>query len=920
VDGRVLGRFEATAQLEQFVEGLSAGPGSLVIEGEAGIGKTTLWRATVNGAGERGLHVLACRPAESETALAYSGLADLLAAVDRSALAILPAPQRHALEVALLLSDPTLRSPDPRAVFAAFGGIVRSLAGETPVLVAIDDLQWLDASSLWALEFTSRRLGDARVGILATARRPPDAGIMPRGLVPGAEVLRLDPLSPAAIHQLVKERVGLSLPRSTLLRLHRMTRGNPFFAIETARVLLASGLPGPSDSWPVPPDLRKAVAARVQRLPESARLSLLAIAAGAVLTVESLDEADLDAAAHAGMTAISTEGTVQLAHPLFASAIYQGATPRERRRVHAVLAESSDELEEMARHRALACVAADDDVASLLERAAARARSRGAPDIAAELAARSRQLTPSDRPEQAWARELMAAEHHCHAGDLEHARTLLNGLVTSSEPSVPRSRALRLLGEVCYRSRNADEALRHLRDAVDAAGDDVAFRARAELDLAFVLYSSFGSFQEGHECAVRALAAAENQPDEELLASALACCAHTELLLGFGLDDDKIDRALALEDVDRSSPLEGRPSLLAGSALLHAGEFARARAVLEGLRSRLVERGDESGLPDVLALLARLECREGNLVAASRIADEGYELALQLRSDSLVAGAAAARALVHAHAGRIEETRSAAAEAIERAARSEWRLAAFWASTALGLLEISLEHDQAVISTLAHSIDLVERHGLPEPSRCPFLPDAIEALVRLGELDRADRLTRLLEDRGRELGRLWAIVTGARCRALVLAGSGELVEAIAVLERAMPETLALPERLERARTLLVKGQLERRRKQRGRARDTLRDALVTCEEINAALWAQRVRADLARVGAVRARLELTATELRIATLAAQGMTNREIGAAAFVSEKTVEANLSRIYRKLSIRSRAELGVRLAMVEALPESG
>jgi DNA-binding CsgD family transcriptional regulator len=236
---------------------------------------------------------------------------------------------------------------------------------------------------------------------------------------------------------------------------------------------------------------------------------------------------------------------------------------------------------------------------------------------------------------------------------------------------------------------------------------------------------------------------------------------------------------------------------------------------------------------------------------------------------------------------------------------------AFWATSALGLLEVSLGHDDAVVATLAHSIGLVEKHGLPEPSRCSFLPDAIEALARLGELDRADRLTTLLEDRGRELGRRWAVVTGARGRALVLAGRGDVVAALAVLERTLPEAVALQRPLELARTLIVKGQLERRRKQRRAARESLQRALGLCEEIGAALWAERARSELARIAHAREGNDLTATESRIATLAAGGLTNREIAAAAFLSQKTVEANLSRIYRKLGVRSRAGLGVKLA---------
>ncbi len=337
----------------------------------------------------------------------------------------------------------------------------------------------------------------------------------------------------------------------------------------------------------------------------------------------------------------------------------------------------------------------------------------------------------------------------------------------------------------------------------------------------------------------------------------------------------------------------------------------RARVVLETLRARLVERGEESDLSDLLDILARLECLAGNLAEAGELADHGYELARQAGSDSSAAGTRATRALVHAHAGQVAETRAAAAEAIELAGRSGWQLAAFFASTALGLLELSLGDDEAVVATLAHSTALAEERGLVEPSRWPFLPDVIEALVRLGELDRADRLTQLLETRGRALARPWAIVTGARCRALVLAARGDVGNALLGLDRVLAEEPLLPMPLELARTLIVKGQLERRRKQKRAARDSLQRALELCEEVGAMLWAERARSELARLGRVPHPDGLTATEARVAALAASGLTNREIAASAFLSQKTVEANLSRIYRKLGIRSRAELGVRLA---------
>jgi DNA-binding CsgD family transcriptional regulator len=908
VDPSVVGRDEPLAQLDDFIRAVGGRPASLLIEGEAGIGKTVLWQVAVDEAAERGYRVLVSRPTESETALAYSGLADLLTNTDATLLGTLPGPQREAIEVALLLSEPGARPPAPRAIFTAFGAVMRAIAEDAPVLLAVDDLQWLDRSSQRALEFVSRRLGEAPVGILITARLD-EAGLP--GL-PDTAVIRLGPLSPAALHRLINAQVGVSLPRSTVLRVHRTAGGNPFFALELARVLVDAGLPAASEAWPVPDDLREMVAARVAQLPAATRSVLLTAAAAGQPAITGLGPSALRATERAGVVAIGRHGRVRFAHPLFASAIYEGAAPAQRRGVHAVLAAAEGDIEERARHRALASAGPDEEIAQLLEDAAERARARGAPDVAAELGERAFTMTPPDRPEQRWLRRLASAEHYFHAGDLERARSLLVELVDAPVPGPLRSRALRQLGEACFNLGELDDSLRHLRDAIDAADGDLGSIAAAEAELAFVLSRSFGSFEEAAAAAARALAAAEALGDESLLSFALAASASTEFfILGRPLAEEKVARALALEDMEQPSPIERRASFLLGFTLLHAQELDRARELLETLRVRLIERGEESDLPELLAVLARLECVAGDLDRAGALADDGYEIARQAGSDALAALTCSVRALVDAHRGRVDETRAAAAETVELAGRSGVQIAAYWASTAIGLLELSLGDDDAVVATLARSIEIVETHGLVEPSRQPFLPDAIEALVRLGELDRAERLTAQLEERGRALGRPWVVMAGARCRALVLAARGDVAGALAGLERALAEQPSLPMPLEDARTLIVKGQLERRRKQKRQARESLERALELCERIGAGLWAERARSELARLGRVADRDDLTATEARVAALAATGLTNREIAAAAFLSQKTVEANLSRIYRKLGIRSRAELGLRLA---------
>src|SRR3954453_18272481 len=471
----IVGRDEPLVVLERFVGGVAAAPATLVIEGEAGIGKTTVWQAGIDMAARRGYRGLACRPVEAEAGLAYAGLADLLAGVEDDCFDVLPGPQRDAIDVALLRSPATGRAAEPRAIFTAFGGVLRALTRDVPVLVAVDDRQWLDSSTQRALEFVSRRLVDEPIGMLVAARV---AGAPASATGP---VLRLGPLGAGALHRLIKTPTGVRLSRPAVMRVHRTTAGNPFFALELARVLVAAGLPEAGESWPVPEDLRDMVSARLARLPSAVRSALLVAAADARPAISGLDDVALATAEQAGIVTIAAEGRVRFAHPLFAAVITAAATAAERRRVHARLAARAEDVEERARHRALACEGPDEDVARLLDRAAAAARARGAPDIAAELAERAAALTPPDRPGAMFARRLTAAEHHFHAGDLEHCATLLAALTDVQPPGVDRSHALRLLGETRYRLGSVDEALALLRRAIDAAAGDPSAIARAQL-------------------------------------------------------------------------------------------------------------------------------------------------------------------------------------------------------------------------------------------------------------------------------------------------------------------------------------------------------------------------------------------------------------------------------------------------------
>lgn len=266
------------------------------------------------------------------------------------------------------------------------------------------------------------------------------------------------------------------------------------------------------------------------------------------------------------------------------------------------------------------------------------------------------------------------------------------------------------------------------------------------------------------------------------------------------------------------------------------------------------------------------------------------------------------QAVVSAYTGREAETRTAAASAIDLAQRCGAPRLADWASISLGFLEVSLGNHAAAITALTPLIAEFDHMPCTEIVTAGYVPDAFEALVSLGRHTEAEPMINAIEVNGRWLDRPWMLAIGARCRSMWLAAQGDIAGALVMAEAALGHHDRLPMPFERARTLLLIGQLQRRQRKKEAARTALRDALATFEELGSRLWADRARAELTRSSGAPARaLGLTASEQRVAELAATGMTTRDVAAALFISPKTVESNLARVYRKLGIKSRAELG-------------
>jgi DNA-binding NarL/FixJ family response regulator len=370
----------------------------------------------------------------------------------------------------------------------------------------------------------------------------------------------------------------------------------------------------------------------------------------------------------------------------------------------------------------------------------------------------------------------------------------------------------------------------------------------------------------------------------------------------------KVQRALELEDRDADVPIPFGASTVNALVLAWTGRLDEARAQVSSVRNRCIERGEYGHLMFIDLHSTLIEVWRGNFTEAAQIARDATERADQLGGDHGFVIADTIGAVVAAYAGREQEARTHARAAIEKASRCDSPRLADQAIMSLGLLEVSLGNNADALTTLQPLVARFSTLPGTEIVTAAFLPDAIEAMIALGRLDDAEPMIEALEHHGRRLDRAWMVAIGARCRSMMLAAQGELEAATRMAQQAMTAHQPLPMPFERARTQLLLGQLQRRQRQKEAATTTLTEALAAFDGMKTTLWTDRTRNELARTRMSPTRtLLLTPSEQRVAELAASGLTNRDIAAAVFISPKTVDANLGRIYRKLGIHSRAELG-------------
>jgi DNA-binding CsgD family transcriptional regulator len=909
-----IGRALELEQLQAFLSVSTDALDTLLLVGQAGMGKTTLWTLGLALAAEQGYRVLSCRAAGAEARLAYAGLGDLIRGVDEAMIAGLPPPQRRALEIALLRAESEGEGPSEQAVALASLSLLHRLGAESPVLVAVDDAHWLDAPSAAVLEFVARRVEREPAKVLAATRAEPDGA--DRSLVSAAVrderslVLTLGPLTRAELHHLVQERLGFSLSPPALRAVHDASGGNPFFALEIARTLENRSTRVEARLMQVPESLEELLGERIDPLPAGCQELMLIAAAlrrpTTALLVSASGKADiddLDAAVKAGVLEVE-HSEIRFTHPLFASAVYTRASPGARRRVHSRLGEVVQDEEERARHLALGAAGPAETIAAALERAAEGAAARGAPTAAAELAELSVESTPSGSALDAARRSLAAGAYAWHAGESARARAIFERLVEELPPGPLRADAYLHLAF----TREDDDAVvaEICRQALaDAEGDP--FRTSEIRRVLGFVSMVMGDLAAALEHGRLAVAAAEESGDAHQLAGTLSFDAVFRRFAELA-GDDELARALELESrLDNVLPIYS-PTIVSGLALMYDGALDAALARLEQARATIDEQGNEVALAQLVIHLCELEWRSGNWPLAERYASEGLQLTEQLGMKQSHSSMLYCTALVAAGFGRAEEARRAAEEGARLADEASDFLYRTHSQTVLGFLELSIGDSDAACTVLAPLLEQVVEAGWREPAVFYSLwPDAIEVLIRAGEVDRAVVFLSRFEELYEVRPTGWAEGIAARSRALLEAARGDLAAATEHAERAARAHTDLGQPFEQARTLLIQGLVHRRAKHRRLGRAALEEAAVLFESLGARLWVERAREELRRIGGRSSPVdELTPTERRVAERAAAGETNREIATNLFMSLKTVEANLSRVYRKLGISSRRDL--------------
>lgn len=906
-----MGRRAERDAVERLLDGARAGhSGVLVVRGEAGIGKTALLEHARDAAELSGFRVESLTGAQSETQFAFAGLHQLCVPVlDR--VGALPEPQQAALGVAFGLRGGSV--PERFLVGLATLNLLAEAAEGEALLCLVDDAQWLDEASAQVLAFVARRVGAERLALVFAVRDSDESGAP---AFSGLPELRLDRLGESEAWALLTAAVRAPLDDVVRARIVAEARGNPLALVELHRIAqpahLAGGFEVP-DGPDVPRRIEHSFRQRSGSLPAETQLLLLVAAAEPTGDVALLWRA----AAHLGVTPqaaapaeaaglLEIDSRVRFRHPLVRSAVYQAATPPDRRRVHGALATVTDpgsDPDRRAWHRAQAVLGTDEEAAAELEQLADRARARGGLAAAGAFLQYAAELTPD--PATRATRALKAAHAKHEAGAAEAALALLTVAAAGPLDDLQGARLELLRAQITfYLTRGSDvpgmllDAAKTLAPLDPVLARDTYLHA---LDTAIITGGPGLGLAEVASTARHAPAPPGTPRPSDLLLDGLVA-RYAE---GYEAGVPGLRRALEASCAD-DPPSRGaadgdsrRWLWLASRTALMLFDDERAHQLAERNVRLARETGALASLPTALLFLAVLSALAGKPSRATELIAEEHAVTEGSAAVSLRFGQLVLAAWRGHEAETVEIHETAVREAMDRGNRTEVALAHY----ALAVLQNGLGN-YAVASDAAR--EACDSHEPPHTSLA--LPELVEAAVRAGRTEQAAVALEELDLRARATQSPWGLGLAVRSRALL--GMGDAAEAD--YREAIERLRGCRMGVYLARTHLVYGEWLRREGRRQDAREHLRTAHRLLTDMGAEAFAARAGRELRATGehprkrTAQPADALTPHELHIARLVATGATSREVGAQLFLSPRTIEAHLRNIFRKLGITNRRQL--------------
>jgi DNA-binding CsgD family transcriptional regulator len=879
----------------------SGAGGAVLIEGDAGIGKSTLCQSLIESATD--MIVLTARGIESEAVIPFAGLFDLFAPLG-SQIEELPAVQATALKGALALGPS--EEGDPLTIAAA---TLNLLGGGTPTLAVIDDAQWIDDSSIAALTFAANRLADRSAAVVLTRRGPSDEADRLRGL----SKIHLDGLNLEAARSLLHSTYESCDPR-VVERLWVETGGNPLALVELAKTLDRRVLEGAApipNTLPIGPHLAAVFGDRLKQLDNRSRFALLLLATVResrldwlrVLDAADMTADDLEPALALGLLE-TVESQPRFRHPLVRASVSGTSSATDQRRVQAILADAfADDPDRRVWHLSAASAGPDEELARRLMEVASRSLKKSGYAEAASASLRARELstTPATRLEAA----LAAARFKHLAGRSREAVPILEAALTEVDDPSSRAAIQEARGEIetwIGHPRDARDLLSNEADLVEADDPILAARLRAQASMSSVMILDLLTAKDLASRAFGVLGS-DGGPFGILSTAALA-----GVLLLVGERDEGVALADRAFNGLNEFPLQDYALNLA-SYVTHCLALAERTESAISFAKRLVAYGRihnaPAMLPVPLATLADLLSRTGDLPIALAHAEEALAISTEIGHTSHTAYSMVILGRTEALMGRPRAT-SLATRALEVLRSEGAEYIEGFAQHVLGLAALSEGRGDLAIQHLNEARLVTERHGVASAYFIPWAPDLVDALVQTGDREQASVVVKELEEQAVMGGSRWTSAVLNKCKGQL---GGE--NAIEQFQEALSEFRGSGHFFDAARTNLALGEHLRRNRNRRESRVHLQAATTAFRQFGAQPWADRAQAELrAAGGEVKPSSagvpDLTPQEIRISLRVMNGDTNAEIAEYLFLSPKTIENRLTTVYAKMGVRSRTQL--------------